>query len=215
MDGRQLPCEREIGNSKDLCAVAVMENLVAGSLSVIVGHVPCLISTVCSIFIRRGGSLTCIVTGVSCIVSEDLPQGGLEIPHKYVFKTVESTESKKARAMIEDILAIKIPTIIQEASIEEAPKIPPTSMKTQAPMCGSELSREKTPTGTIVDVDDEQAKILSSLKDRDLPVFLDSEESCEPPSKKRKLSNMETERIIMGEELDDMHINLAFRLLIT
>ena len=56
---------------------------------------------------------------------------------------------------------------------------------------------------------------LSSLKDHDLPVFLDGEESCEPPSKKRKLSNMETEHIIMGEELDDMHINLAVRLLIT
>ena len=30
MDGRQLPCEREIGNSQDPCAVAVMENLMAG-----------------------------------------------------------------------------------------------------------------------------------------------------------------------------------------
>ena len=34
-------------------------------------------------------------------------------------------------------------------------------------------------------------------------------------SKKRKLSNMETESIIMGEELNDMHINLAVRLLTT
>ena len=49
----------------------------------------------------------------------------------------------------------------------------------------------------------------------DAEKLLDSEESCEPPSKKRKLSNMETERIIMGEELDDMHINLAVRLLTT
>ena len=55
MDGRQLPCEREIGNSQDPCAIAVMEKHVAGSPSVIVGHVPHLISTVCSIFIRRGG----------------------------------------------------------------------------------------------------------------------------------------------------------------
>ena len=73
MDGRQLPCEREIGNSKDPCAVAVMENLIAGSRNVIVGHVPRLISTVCSIFIRRGGSLTCIVTGARQY-SEDLPR---------------------------------------------------------------------------------------------------------------------------------------------
>ena len=38
--------------------------------------------------------------------------GGLEIPSKYVFKTVESTESEKARALIKDILAIKTSTIL-------------------------------------------------------------------------------------------------------
>ena len=81
MDGRQLP---EIGNSQDPCAVAVMENLIAGSPTVIIGHVPHLISTVCSIFIQRGGSLTCIVTGARQY-SEDFPQGGLEILCKYVF----------------------------------------------------------------------------------------------------------------------------------
>jgi len=139
------PVKEKLVTPQDPCAVAVMENHVAVSPSAIVGHVPRLISTVCYIFIRRGGSLTCIVMGARQY-SEDLPQRGLEIPCKYVFKTVESTEREKARALIEDILAIKISTIIQEASIEEvAPKeLPPTSMKTQAPMCGSELSKEKT-----------------------------------------------------------------------
>jgi len=40
IDGRELCCEREIGNPQDPCAVAVMENLVAGSPSAIIGHVP-------------------------------------------------------------------------------------------------------------------------------------------------------------------------------
>ena len=91
--------------------------------------------------------------------SEDLPQGGLEIPCKYVFKTVESTESEKARAMIEDILAIKISTIIQEASIEEV-----------------------STKGGTTNIDED------ALKDCDLPVFLDGEESCKPPPKKGSLA---------------------------
>lgn len=38
-------------------------------------------------------------------------------------------------------------------------------------------------------------------------------ESNEPPHKKRKLSATEIEKVIMGEELSDVHINLAQRLL--
>ena len=38
-------------------------------------------------------------------------------------------------------------------------------------------------------------------------------ESNEPPHKKRKLSATEIQRIIMGEELSDVYINLAQKLL--
>ena len=38
-------------------------------------------------------------------------------------------------------------------------------------------------------------------------------ESHEPPHKKRKLSATEIEMVTMGEELSDVHINLAQRLL--
>ena len=47
--------------------------------NITVGHVPRKISSVCSIFLRRGGSITCQVTGRRRF-SEDLSQGGLEIP---------------------------------------------------------------------------------------------------------------------------------------
>jgi len=57
----------------------------------IVGHVPRTISAVCSLFLCRGGSIGCLVTGSRCY-SWDLPQGGLEIPcklgnSKYVSKS--------------------------------------------------------------------------------------------------------------------------------
>ena len=57
-------------NYRDPFAVAVVRS------GVIVGHVPRKIS---SMFLRRGGTISCRVTG-GRRYSEDLPQGGLEVP---------------------------------------------------------------------------------------------------------------------------------------
>lgn len=61
VDGEELPCEREIGNSSDPLAVAVMKRL-DGEVN-IVGHLPHRISPLCSAFLRRGGTIKCIVAG--------------------------------------------------------------------------------------------------------------------------------------------------------
>lgn len=42
-------------------------------------------SCVCSLFLNRGGSISCIVSGKRRF-SADLPQGGLEIPCNVIFK---------------------------------------------------------------------------------------------------------------------------------
>ena len=47
--GEQLQCQRETDNSHDIFAVAVVRS------GVVVGHVPRKISSVCSLFLRRGG----------------------------------------------------------------------------------------------------------------------------------------------------------------
>ena len=70
--GEELSCVREV-NYRDPFAVAVMRS------GVVVGHVPRKISSVCSMFLRRGGTISCSVTG-GRRYSEDLPQGGLEVP---------------------------------------------------------------------------------------------------------------------------------------
>ena len=44
-----------------------------------IGHLPREISRACSLFLRRGNSITCRVTGHRRY-SADLPQGGLEVP---------------------------------------------------------------------------------------------------------------------------------------
>ena len=49
--GERLNCEREEGNTQDRYAVAIK---LSGDT---VGHVPRSISTLCSLFIRRGGTI--------------------------------------------------------------------------------------------------------------------------------------------------------------
>jgi len=82
----EVSCEREAGNPHDSQAVA-MTKLIDGNVEV-VGHVPRTISSICSIFIRRGGSIVCKVTG-SREYSSDLEQGGLQLPCELTFRIAD------------------------------------------------------------------------------------------------------------------------------
>ena len=67
--GETLAGHRETRNLIDPYAVAVMRS------GEVVGHVPRSISTLCSLFIERGGNIMYEVTG-NRQYSYDLPQGG-------------------------------------------------------------------------------------------------------------------------------------------
>ena len=58
--GEEMSCQRKAENYTDPFAVAVMKD------DNIVGHVPRKISTVCSLFLCRGGLIACRVTGRRC-----------------------------------------------------------------------------------------------------------------------------------------------------
>ena len=77
--GERLSCVREAENRRDPFAVAVERS------GVTVGHVPRRMSSICSMFLRRGGRIDCEITGARRY-SEDLPQGGLEIPCKLTLR---------------------------------------------------------------------------------------------------------------------------------
>ena len=87
--GEELVCIREPTNVTDRYAVGVQKD------EVIIGHLPKRISKICSLFLRRGGSITCTVTG-GRRYSGDLPQGGLEIPCTLLFKS-KAKEIQKLR----------------------------------------------------------------------------------------------------------------------
>ena len=89
-DGLELPCEQEPGNLHDPSAVAVVKQ--SSGTSVIVSHVPRHISMVYSIFIQREGFLSGLRQ-----YSADLPQGSLEVPCCYIFKTIHDADGRKAK----------------------------------------------------------------------------------------------------------------------
>ena len=97
--GERLVCKNEPDNPRDRYAVAVCK---AGDE--IVGHLPRNISTMCSIFIRRGGIINCTVSGRRQY-SRDLPQGGMEIPCTLHFAGNER-ELKKVEQFFSSIPSI-------------------------------------------------------------------------------------------------------------
>ena len=89
--GERIGCIREPLNTNDRYAVALKKG------GAVIGHLPQKISQICSLFIRRGGIIECIVTGTRRY-SSDLPQGGLEIPCSLLF-SVEKKEIKKLKLL--------------------------------------------------------------------------------------------------------------------
>ena len=66
-----------------------------------VGHIPCTIFCLCSMFARRSGSIICMITGARKR-STNLPQGGLELPCTYTFNGPEDTVKKVKQRLIEE-----------------------------------------------------------------------------------------------------------------
>ena len=88
--GEELICHREPFNSVDRYAVCVKKD------DSIIGHLPKNISRICSLFLRRGGSISCIVAGSRRYLS-DLSQGGLEIPCSLLFRGKQREVQKLKR----------------------------------------------------------------------------------------------------------------------
>ena len=89
--GENLTCRQEPTNESDRYAVAVTKD------GTVIGHLPRKVSRVCSLFLRRGGTISCVVTGPRRY-SADLPQGGLEIPCKLLF-TAKAREIDKLHTL--------------------------------------------------------------------------------------------------------------------
>ena len=90
-------------------AVAVISN------DTIVGHVPRTISAVCHFFLRRNGNILCQVTGRRRR-SEDLVQGGLEVPCTLTF-TGDAKEIAKAERLLK-IAPIRVESLSKKFKVD-------------------------------------------------------------------------------------------------
>ena len=99
--GDMMACQLEFGNIHGPYAVSIVT-----SNGNTVGHVPRTISTACTFFIRRGGTIICQVTGQKRY-SSDLVQGGLEIPCIYTFSGSDMTRLKKIKKLLSEAPAQK------------------------------------------------------------------------------------------------------------
>ena len=186
VDGDELECKREIGNSHDTHAVAV-QKVIDGEEKT-VGHVPRKISAICSLFIRRGGTINSRVDGHRRY-SADLPQGGLEIPCILTFVANNHKEGEKAKQLIESTLSIEV---CQELESES----------NQLQSTSSSVTTKSTELEVV------RSSATSVIKSEENTV----DQGTQSPQKKRT-KYIDTERIIMDEELSDLEINFAQQLL--
>ena len=99
--GDLLDCEQESGNLNDAYAVAIKNGVN------VIGHVPRKLSAACSLFLCLGGAMSCEITDNHRRYSVDLPQGGLEIPCKFIF-SAERPLLCKLRKLVHSVPPIQV-----------------------------------------------------------------------------------------------------------
>ena len=115
--GERFICETETNNAHDRFAVSVMKD------DAIIGHVPRRFSSVCSIFLRKGGDLSCEIMGTKRY-SSDLPQGGMEIPCIYVFRGNETDVAK-----VKKFKSVVFPDGLKSSQLIDSSKSEPVRKK--------------------------------------------------------------------------------------
>ena len=73
-----------------------------------IGHIPRKISAACFNFLDMGGTLTGEITDSHHQYSFDLPQGGLEIPCKLIFKSCDVVLMTKIKRLVRIVPPIEL-----------------------------------------------------------------------------------------------------------
>ena len=126
--------------------------------------------------------------------SSDLPQGGLEIPCKLIFKYVSADECQKAKKLIQSTLSVEVFEVHVPTNQPVPALLPAVANQGQKLVkCQEQLKAPSSPVVIVAEQDKEEPE----------------EES--PMRKRAKYIDME--RIIMGDELCDIEINFVQQLL--
>ena len=93
MIGKTLQSRIEADNDHDDFAVALT----------IAGHMPCTISVPCNLFLQKGGTIGCTVTGPPQY-SRDLEQGGQDVPCKLIFSAAAGSMKDEFKQKVQRLL---------------------------------------------------------------------------------------------------------------
>ena len=153
--GEILICKREDGNPSDLYAVAIKKG------GEVIGHVPRKMSAACALFLQLGGALHCEVTDSHRRYSSDLPQGGLEIPCKFVFQCeVSKNLVPRVQKLVQSVPPIDLKcvesftsTSVLKRTLGEETSEMPTKKRLKkdvidldiVPMCSSGMQQQEMP----------------------------------------------------------------------
>ena len=220
-----------MGNRNDTFAVAMRKD------SVTVGHVPRVISPICSIFLRQSENIKCRVTG-NRQCSSDLPQGGLELPCILTFSIQDQRESSKTEKLISDSLRLMKGKLVIELqspekdnnSTSNATKCNTSTGKdgsggscnTLTSHGASSSSTNNTGSGSTNNTDGSCTNLstsgsgsstTSSCTNEAIVEVIDLETADDESPKKKKPLCIDTHLIIMGEKLTDIEINHCQKML--
>ena len=212
--GSELPCYQESSNSEDRYAVALMDD------EHVVGHVPRTISFICHLFLIHSGVILCRVTG-PMQYSRDLVQGGAEVPCQYQFYS----ENEECLKVVQGLLESASYTTIAFSNIEkfQAMKnaLNPVNSTSSTCINGESIVKEEK-------VESKPKDVCSSMENQVIHIKTEKPDvkrrkidtSASSKGKKEwlrmggiKLRMEDRDSILAGEQLDDMVINVAQRLL--
>ena len=187
--GEVLSCHREIANAFDPFAVCMKKD------GTIVGHVPRKISSICSLFLRNNGTINCEVTGRRRY-SRGIPQGGLEIPCRLIFEGLEKyvniTSSKlekvKAKNKTAKDASEEVMKEAMKVELEATSNVVDLTQQSKRPkLCGN----EEASIGQEAGENGEWVRIFANT-----------------------LKMTDRVQLLTGEQLTDVHINAAQKLLL-
>ena len=222
--GKTIQSRRETDNDHDGFAVAITED------DTIVGHVPRTISVPCDVFLQKGGTISCTITGHPQY-SRDLEQGGQDVPCKLVFSgPVKDDFRQKVQRLL-----LKAPKLQHFASLppaaqgkqhntqaasssegltsasSSAAQQVPVSSKLSGAYVSSTPSIEIDDTGSSSDESDGEEEEGNPKK----KIHVDGEEVINLLEgrwlqiEKFILTSLDRSLLVEGKRLNDHHINFA------
>ena len=115
---------------------------------------------ICSLFIRRGGTIY-FVAGDNQRYSSDLPQGGLEISGKLIFRTDDQKEAGKVEKLIISSLSVHVTILTQPSRMLAATT---TEMKLNLPAVVTTTVPESKEFEKEIDVSDVELPMKKKTK---------------------------------------------------